>query len=338
MFQRILVPLDGSERAEPALSVAETIAQATGGSLVLMRVVPSPRDTTFSMMEPVSLVQEEPASAYQAATDYLAHQRCMLERKGRVVRTNVLVGMPAQHILSSIETEAIDLVIMCSRGETGLKRWVMGSVAQKVLRYSQAPVLILHESAGQLSNQHPAGRQPVRVLVALDGSSLAEEALQPALALSSVLSAPEKGQVHLVRVLPLLKPDHAPEQQKAAFQLDIAAAQAYLHMVETSLLDSAPDGMAYTHQASVVGEKDIASGIIRVAEDGVPARDGHAARHACDVIALTTHGRSGLERWVMGSIAERLLDGTRLPLLVIPASWTSECDRQETKEKSYARP
>lgn len=338
MFQRILVPLDGSERAETALPVAETIASATGGSLVLVRVVPLPRDTTFSTMEPFALVQEEPASEYQAAADYLTRQQRMLEHNGRVIRTRVLVGIPAQHILSCIEAEAIDLVVMCSRGETGFRRWAFGSVAQKVLRHSQVPVLILHESAGQLSNQHPSGRQPVRVLVALDGSSLAEKALQPALALSNALSAPEQGQLHLVHVLPLSKPGHAPVQRDAAFQLDIAAAQAHLHVVETSLLDSAPEGVTCTLQTSVVGEKDIASGIIRVAEDGLPARDGQAARHACDVVALTTHGRTGIERWVMGSIAERLLEGTRLPLLVTPASWTPRYKRQETKEKFYVRP
>lgn len=338
MFQRILVPLDGSERGETALPVAEAIARATGGSLVLVRVVPLPRDTAFSTMEPFALVQEEPATEHQAAAEYLARQQRALEHEGRVVQTRLLVGIPAQHVLSCIETEDIDLVVMCSRGETGLKRWAFGSVAQKVLRHSQAPVFILHESAGKLSNQHPSGRQPVGVLVALDGSSLAEKTLLPALVLSNALSSPEKGLLHLVHVLPLPRPGHAPEQHNAAFQLDIAAAQAHLKMVETSLLDSAPEEMRYALQASVVGERDIASGIIRVAEDGLPAIDGKETQHACDVIALTTHGRSGLERWVMGSIAERLLGGTRLPLLVIPASWTPRHHQQETKEKSYARP
>lgn len=337
MFQRILVPLDGSKRAETALPIAETIASTTGGSLVLVRVVPLPRDTTFSTMEPFALIQEDPTREYQAAVEYLARQQHTLERKGRVVHTSVLVGMPAQHILASIEAEAIDLVVLCSQGETGFRRWAFGSVAQKVLRHSQAPVLILHESAGQLSNLHPSGRQPVRVLVALDGSSLAEKTLQPALTLSAALSLPEKGQLHLVHALSLSGPGHASEQRNAAFQLDIAAAQAHLHMVETTLLDNAPEGITCTLQTSVVGEKDIASGIIRAAEDGLPAKDGQAARHACDIIALTTHGRTGFERWVMGSIAERLLDGTRLPLLVVPASWSPGHNQQETKEETYAR-
>jgi cell division protease FtsH len=106
----------------------------------------------------------------------------------------MITGPIPQRILYSIEAQAIDLVVMCSRGETGFKRWPLGSVAQKIIRHSPVPVLVLHESAGTLSNQHPAGQRPVRILVALDGSSLAEAALEPAVALATALSAP--GQEH----------------------------------------------------------------------------------------------------------------------------------------------
>lgn len=322
MFQRILVPLDGSEHAESALPVAENIARTTGGELVFVRVVPFHHDGSSATTE------------RQAATEYLARQRHIFERKGRIVRTRLLEGAPVRHILACCEIETIDLIVMCSQGETGLRSRVFGSVAHKILRQSRIPVLILREAAGSLSNQHPSGHRSVRILVALNGFSLAEKALLPALALSSALSFPERALLHLVHVFPLPEALDIPEQGHAASLLDIAAAQAYLRMVEISLLDHPPEGKECTLQASVVGERDITSGIIRAAEDGLPARDGQAARPACDVIALTTHGRRGLEGWGMGSIAEHLLDETRLPLLVIPSSYAPEHSQQKMKETS----
>lgn len=324
MFQRILVPLDGTERAESALPVAESIAHATGGELVLIRIVPFHHDGSFATTE------------RQAATEYLAHQQHLFEREGRIVHTRLLAGAPVRHILACCAIEAIDLIVMCSQGETGIKSRVFGSVAHKMLRQSRIPVLILRESAGLLSNQHPSGRRSVRILVPLNGASLAEKALLPALALSSALSFPERALLHLVHVLLLPEALRIPERGHAASLLDIAVAQAHLRMVETSLLDHLPEGKECTIRASVIGERDITSGIIRAAEDGLPAKDGQAARPACDVIALATHGRRGLERWVMGSIAERLLDETRLPLLVIPSSCSPSSSQQKMKETSYA--
>lgn len=315
MFQHILVPLDGSGRAESAIPVATCIARATGGTLLFVRVVMPPGDTPAHVIEPFVLPQEIPAIAYQTASGYLARIAQLPEVHGIAVQTRVLMGMPAQQILSCIETQAIDLVVLSSRGETGLKRWAFGSVAHKVLRHSTAPVLILRESAGPLGNQHPGGRRPVCVLVALDGSSLAETSLEPAAVLSSALSAPEKGCLHLLRVLPLSESTSAAEARSQARQLDLSAAQMSLQQTEQTLQDRETLALC----TSVVVETDVAEAIIRTAEEGVPATGETEAREACDVIAIATHGRSGPARWVMGSIAERVLDGTRLPLFVVHA-------------------
>lgn len=317
MFQNILVPLDGSGRAESVIPVAACIARATGGSLLFVRVLMLPGDSPVSVIEPFVLPQEVPATSYQAASAYLATIAQLTEMDGISVQTRVLVGMPAQHILSCIETQAIDLVVLSSRGETGLKRWAFGSVAQKVLRHSTAPVLILHESAGPLGNLHPDGRRPVRVLVALDGSSLAETALEPAAVLSAALSEPEQGSLHLVRILPLPEPANAAEAISQARQLDLLEAQAYLRVTEQALRERMQGGGDLALHTSVVVHPDIAETIIRTAEEGVPATVEAEARDACDVITIATHGRSGPARWVMGSIAERVMDGTRLPLFVV---------------------
>lgn len=318
MFQHILVPLDGSQRAECAIPVAACVARATGGSLLLVRVVTQP-DEPLYVVEPFVLPQEVPVTTDHTASVYLATIAQMKELRGISVQTRVLTGAPAQHILTCIETQAIDLVILPSRGETGLKRWAFGSVAQKVLRHSTAPVLILHESAGLLSNQHPGGHRPVRVLVALDGSYLAETALFPAAVLSAALSEPEKGSLHLVRALPLPEPTSAAEAMSGARQLDISAAQTSLQVTEQALRDALQGEGDLTLHSSVIVHHDVAEAIIRAAEEGFPATSEAEAREACDVVVIATHGRSGPARWVMGSIAERVLDGTRLPLLVVHA-------------------
>lgn len=200
---------------------------------------------------------------------------------------------------------------MCSRGETGFKRWVLGSVAQKILRHSRAPVLVLHESAGMLNNQDPDGHRPVRILVALDGSSLAEIALEPAAVLAAALSAPEKGTLHLLYVVPPLESTTAEETTGRAPQLDISEARMYLQMTAQALREKMQGRWDLIVHTSVVEHTDVADTIICTAEKA----------GASDVIALASHGRSGLARWVMGSIAERLLDGTRLPLLVVHPPW-----------------
>ena len=316
MFQHILVPLDGSGRAERAIPVAACIAHAMGGSLLFVRVVTQPGDSLY-MVEPFVWPQEVAAPTDYTPSEYLETIARMPELHGIPVQTRVLTGTPAQQILSCIEAQAIDLVILSSRGETGLKRWAFGSVAQKVLRHSTAPVLILHESAGPLSNQHPDGRRPVRVLVTLDGSALAETALFPAAVLSAALSEPEKGSLHLVRVLPLPEPTSIAEALSGARQLDLSAAQMSLQGTEQALRDALQGEGDLSLHTSVVVHADVAEAIIRAAEEGVQATAEAEAREACDVIALATHGRSGPTRWALGSIAERVLDGTRLPLLVV---------------------
>jgi nucleotide-binding universal stress UspA family protein len=329
MFRRILVPLDGSKRAESALTVAKHIARSTGGSIFIVQVITSTSNSAFPDTASQAKEQETVSAEQLSVFEYLMRQQQMGGSQGITIYTNILFGSPVQQLLSFIEAQHIDLVVLCSRGETDSRHWMRRSIARTLLRQSPAPLLILHESAGWLSNQHPSGLQPVRVLVALDGSSLAEKALQPAAALSNALSGSEAGVLHLVRVLRLPQADQMYGRGSAAFQLDVSVAQTYLRMEEIEITEDFRDGMRCQLQASVVGEKDIADGLIRVAEDGLPSTSEEEVKSPSDVIALATHRRHGIERRVLGSIAGRLLDRTRLPLLVVPSSWSDEQNEQE---------
>lgn len=176
MFKRILIPLDGSERAERALPVAALLARASGGSIALLRIATGALD-----------------AARARAADYLAQIAASPELAGISVHAHVRSGAPAQRILEVAREQQVDLIILGSHGETGLKRWVLGSVAQHVTRQSSAPVLVLHERGGVPTHLSAEDTQLVRILVALDGSSLAEATLAPAAYLSAALSAPARG-------------------------------------------------------------------------------------------------------------------------------------------------
>ena len=201
MFQRILVPLDGSARAEQAIAVAARIARATGGSITLLQVSTAAVDFAWTVMESPTMLQGTLDADCDRAAEYLTTMARSHELEGIKTTIIVLQGAPAEAILEEAHSQAADLIVISSQGHTGLKRWVLGSVAQKVARHSSVPVLVLHEHAGILTNMHPEGTRAVRILVALDGSALAEAVLEPAAYLSAALSAPQPGALHLTQVL-----------------------------------------------------------------------------------------------------------------------------------------
>lgn len=226
--------------------------------------------------------------------------------------------MPAQNILSVAHSQQVDLIIMCSHGETGFKRWALGSVAQQVARHCPVPVLVLHERGGAPTHLLPDGTRPVRVLVALDGSSLAEAALAPAASLSTALSAPAQGTLHLAWVLPLpeLEDDSQKEMLLAARKQAESNVRAYLDTIKQRLREGDLANLHLQVTSSVAVHADGAEALIGMAETG-EYREDAGAFNGCDMIAMATHGRSGVERWVMGSVTERVLGATKLPLLIV---------------------
>lgn len=307
MFRRILVPLDGSDRAEQAIATAATIAHASDGSIILLRVVTS--DTTH--LESPQVSHENIGADIERAKQYLALAASCETLAGISVTTEVLSGDPALTIFPAAHAHHADLIIMCSHGSTGARRWGMGSVSQKVARYSPLPVLILREGAGVPTNLHPGGIRPVRIQVALDGSPLAETALLPAAQLSVALSAPAAGALYLVHILPL-----ALQADRAIFEEAQTKAEDYLQTTKQRLLTEDAKDLKLQITTVVSIDNDIADALISMAEDskGTEAVENFAG---CDCIAIATHGRGGLQLWLMGSITERVLHATKLPLLII---------------------
>jgi nucleotide-binding universal stress UspA family protein len=335
MFKRILVPLDGSARAEQAIPTAGRIARATGGSVVLLRVTLPPVDYGYGpymLRSAFTVLDQGVQEALKEATHYLEQVATSSYLAG--VETDVVAetGSAAAMIFSVTEAKNIDLIVMCTHGDTGLKRWVLGSVAQKVARHAPVPVLVLHQHA-TIAGPHPYLERPLRVLVPLDGSALAKAALQPAAQLVAALAAPGQGAIHLVRVV---KRDTLPGEV-----LDPVTKEHLLHKAKTylaSVAEHVREGIAAELKLavtwSVALDTDAADAIIRVAEIGEDP-GGAGVFGGCDLIALATHGRGGLQRWTMGSVAERVLVGTTLPVFIVrpqPAATEQVINQEEAKQ------
>jgi nucleotide-binding universal stress UspA family protein len=149
-FKRILVPLDGSAVSERALPAAIALAQRFDSQVILLQVqdIPSPTPPTShseATMGWIGWVREARQEAHREAQRYLEALQRELDQQGVTVRILLRDTAPAEDILDVASAEAIDLIVMSSHGRGGLARWVFGSVAEKVVRHSPCPVLIIRQ-------------------------------------------------------------------------------------------------------------------------------------------------------------------------------------------------
>lgn len=319
MYKRILVPLDGSTRAERAIPVAARIARIANGTVVLVQVATLP--FTYSPYLGSATYADEAIEAdlneVERYLDTLANSESL---EGIKTTTKAIFGSPAPAILSAANSYNIDLIVMTSQGKTGMKRWMLGSVAQKIARYSSMPVLVLHEK-GPLPVGPRFDNRPLRALVPLDGSALARTALEPAAQLVAAIAAPAQGSLHLMRVVepPTAEELRAMGDQESISRLQenkLHRAKTYLHSIVDQMRESPLAHFNLSITWSVAVDHDVAHAIIRMAENGEDA-EGAGVFGRCDLIAIATHGRGGLQHWILGSITERVLGATKLPILIV---------------------
>lgn len=291
MLHKLLVPLDGSPLAERALPYAQALAQASGAGLVLVRAALA---HSFPGTDP-SDVQIHAVAEADAGLAVIAGR---LAEDGLQVETAVPYGEAAEAILDEIQLREADLVTMATHGRSGLGRWVYGSVADQIMRRAHVPVLLVPATCAV---DWP-GDRPLRILVPLDGSELAEEALGPASNLADVLGA----KMLLLRVVAPrcygLAEDYAEDYRslEAALESGLAEARSYLEAVASRLRGAG--------RAVEVHEVLGPVGSMIAAE---------AQQQGASLIALATHGRGGLARLVMGSVATAVLHRTEVPLLLV---------------------
>ena len=308
MLQRILVPLDGSTRAEYALPVAARLAHATAGTLILLQV--------YQVM-PSEFVLSDYTAEAASATAYLAHIAKREELAGITIETITLAGAVALTILDAVLEYHADTIVLCSHGRSGPTRWALGSVAEKVARHAPVPVLVLRQQHDDfLGRRTGTGYQPC-ALVALDGSSFAEAALAPAAQMILALAATAPSALHLVQVVkpPEINHDEQVTHIDSTVRLQeqaLSEAQDYLRAVAECVRTGDLPWLKLQVTWSAVIAKDVAATLIQLAEDVVAplihlAEGGEDAgeniKAVIVLIALATHGRGGVQRWAVSPSA-----------------------------------
>jgi nucleotide-binding universal stress UspA family protein len=302
MIRHILVPLDGSALAESALPHVQTFARLTGAGVTLAQVIEplaSLRDLADSW-EFTNVYAGHQEAAERNADAYLGQVAQRLAAAGIPVDTRLVAGTPAEAIIQT--GREFDLIIMATHGRGGLGRWVYGSVTDKVLRGATVPVLLV-----RARHDGPAAVEPPRrILVPLDGSPLAEQALP----LASWLAQRAGATLILLQSIGWAKAAIADYPQFFAAGL---GADRLLEQAEEN-------ARAYLVQ---VGRRLEAQGLTVQVETRLdPAAEAilsGALEAQADLIVMNTHGRGGLGRWVYGSVADRVMRQATLPVLLVRA-------------------
>jgi nucleotide-binding universal stress UspA family protein len=279
LLNRVLVPLDGSTHAEAILSQLRRILPPHDSHLVLLHALP------FA-----------PWAGEDEGEKYLRRVAFLLTNDGYPSVHLQRRGSAAETILETALTERVSLIALTTHGRTGAARWVLGSVAERVLQASPLPVLVARSFPTNVCRGSLESRPMRNFLVPLDGSRQSLAALEP--------------------VLNLARP--------------VDAHVTLLHVTEPSPYD---------------GRWDAPDETLKEAEERlraacIPARIEHrkgdpsevilktSEEEAIDLVAMTTHGRSGPSRWIYGSVAARVLRAASAPLLVVrhsaPSALASE--------------
>lgn len=295
MRPTIIVPLTGQEVdpdgvAEGALPLALGLAERTGAPVVLISVLEKPM-AFVNLATALDVAPGEDDRGIATRRAYL--EQVAARYPGRVTQTFVRVGNPADRILQLANSLPDPLIVMASRGRAGAARMLLGSVAFRVVHEARCPVVVVRTPE---EGKEAAPVRPLRrVLVPLDGSAVAEWALDRALAM---LGEPD----FEIQLLHVVEPFD---------RLSALAAYEYASTTEewaTSYLQEITERLArrgYRAHA-VVRTGQVAAEIARAAQV-----------EEIDLIAMATHGRSGLSRVVFGSVAERLVHEIATPLLLV---------------------
>jgi nucleotide-binding universal stress UspA family protein len=287
-IKTILVPLDSSRSAEAVLPYAEMIASCTGAALHLLTAVP-----------------EE--SARDEATTYLNRMATELRSRSLSSSIRVVPGDPADSIIAEANAQAADLIAVTAHGRSGPRRWVLGSVGQKVMHGTSRPLLIAREPDSVMGKPTRIGS----ILVALDGSDVSLGVLPYAEELAEALSA----SLVLYNAVPPL--DIYPGMGMTAEEMG-HSTEALFGQRQLFLADAAAriEARRKVETQSIVTIGFPVDEIVRVAEQA-----------GAQIIAMATHGRSGVDRWAMGSVAEGVVRRSSLACLLVRPEGVSEQER-----------
>jgi nucleotide-binding universal stress UspA family protein len=280
MFERILVPTDRSDPARRALEQAADLAARYDATITTLHVVDTRELDGGSEMD-------ERTAAAQAELDAAIDDLDLEPTPEAVVRA----GIPSEEILDYADESGMDLIVMGTHGRTGVRRYLLGSVAEKVVRLSDVPVLSVHPA------EVDVGTVPFeRILVPTDGSDGASVAIDCATDLATTYDAA----LHAVSVV-----DTGGMATDVQFDVIMDQLEERARTAVETVADAASEaGVEDTETAVLEGR----------AHDVIQS---YADDERIDLIVMGTHGRSGLDRYLLGSVAEKLVRTTSIPVLTV---------------------
>lgn len=298
MYNKIMVPTDGSGFDREAIRVALRIADKSGAKVRLVRVVSSAKlletGAPFAGMEADETPRDDRNTA-QTELDALAAE-CRSTSHADIA-VDLLDGPIAERLEGYAQGNKFDLIVISSHGRGGMSRLSLGSVTDSLIRHTQVPVLVVRSVPSYLSPR--ASDAFRRIIVPLDGSTLAEQILPRVRSLAKL----EQSDVTLLHVL-------SPQNQLHEEGVDLtpswwnrhfAVSNTYLAGIEAKMRR---EGLPVTTEV-VVGE------------DVPRAIREYASRQRADLIAIATHGRGGLARMLRGSVADEVTRSSRSSMLVL---------------------
>jgi len=275
MYEKILVPLDCSQLAEIALSSAEELAGRLGAEIILLSVSDSPEAQDYHKHQ--IYTEGKVGETIKQVEKYVENPA----DKNISVKAVTLVGHPAEEIIRYAARENVGLIVMTTHGSSGIKRWTLGRMADKVLRATERPLALIR---ARTSSTGSAKKGVMRkALVALDGSEESE----------AVIPYIENLAIKLQTEVTLL-------QVVARAYRVYADAEAYLENIKNQFQSKGINTISTVRMGAAAEE------IIKVADE-----------IKTDIVAMSTHGRSGIGRWSIGSVADKVLRGGNTPVLLV---------------------
>jgi nucleotide-binding universal stress UspA family protein len=300
MYSKILVPLDGSRLAENALPYARALAGGLKVPVDLLCAIDLAEMERHVSAAAGLFLDTLAEDETRRRGEYLS--RIAKSFSGAPVQCKIAKGDAASVIIESAAAEKDTLVCMATHGRSGLNRWLLGSVAEKVLRGGSAPLMLIRASEGA---QTEGEKRLGAVIVPLDGSSLAEQVLAPVTDLAKKLDL----EMILFRAYTIpfgvydAGASYAIDMERLNADIE-AEVQQYLEEKRDALTKAGLEKVSYASKEGFSADEIIKYGL----------------RNPDRLIAMCSHGRSGVKRWVLGSVTETVVRHSGAAVLIVRAA------------------
>ena len=300
-IKRIVVPLDGTTYGERALPYVAPIAHMTGADVTLLHVITeqAPHARKAISRSADRLRSEAPSTPRADLTGHLVTSQALLAKQAvQAEDLCISAPSPAEGIERVVERLDADLIILATHARHGIQQQLLGSVGDRLVQHARTPVLLIPPRVEIPTTPFLALS---RVLVPLDGSLLAEQALAPILRMARHIVPNEKSKMHIVLFY------------VADNQISRRDGVRYVEGLRARMLTQEFPATVDVASAVVVGSPSGA--IVGAAEHGIINLPDYPAPF--DLVAMATHGRGGIQRWLYGSVAAYILPRVKKPVLLV---------------------